>query len=193
MSRKNEGNLSELRKGAINCDTFWLQSFGTRNSFLEIKRIMCYYIMIIFALFFIIIIIIWGQFQRISALEGLYLEGRSRRVFCVTSLGGFGGAYTWRGLLLRNSYNPARWFKQIKRTVSFDVTTPFNPIQQSTAKYNSHIFNGRNTTINDQCNSTDDQLTHSKYTEVFSTILAYGSIFTLITCTVKVPIAMYLN
>ena len=74
---------------------------------------------------------------------------------------------------MRNSYNPARWFKQIKRTLSFDVTTPFNPIQQSAAKYNSHIFNGRNnTTINDQRNSTDDQLTHSKYTEVFSTILA---------------------
>ena len=76
--------------------------------------------------------------------------------------------------MLRSSYNPARWFKQIKKTVSFDVTTPFNPIQQSTAKYNSHIFNGRNynTTINDQRNSTDDQVTHSKYTEVFSPILA---------------------
>ena len=86
---------------------------------------MCYYIMIIFALFFVIIS---GQFQRISAPEGLYLEGRSRRVFCVTSLACFGGAYTWRGLLLRSSYNPARWFKQIKKTVSFDVTTPFNPI-----------------------------------------------------------------
>ena len=168
---KIKGNLSELGKEAINCDTFWLQSFGTRNSSLEIKRIMCYYIMIIFALFFVIIS---GQFQRISAPEGLYLEGRSRRVFCVTSLACFGGAYTWRGLLLRSSYNPARWFKQIKKTVSFDVTTPFNPIQQSTAKNNSHIFNGRNynTTINDQRNSTDDQVTHSKYTEVFSTILA---------------------
>ena len=55
---------------------------------------------------------------------------------------------------------PLRWFKQIKRTVSFDVTTRFNPIQQSTAMYNSHIFNGRNTTIN-------DQLKHSKYTVVF--------------------------
>ena len=43
---------------------------------------------------------------------------------------------------------PLRWFKQIKRTVSFNVTTRFNPIQQSTAMYNSHIFNGRNTTIN---------------------------------------------
>ena len=49
--------------------------------------------------------------------------------------------------ILRNSYNPASWFKKIK---SFDVTTRFNPIQQSTAMYNSHIFNGRNTTINDQ-------------------------------------------
>ena len=62
--------------------------------------------------------------------------------------------------VLRNSFNPARWLKQIKRTVSFDVTARFNPIQQSTAMYNSHIFNGRNTTIN-------DQLKHSKYTVVF--------------------------
>ena len=54
---------------------------------------------------------------------------------------------------------PAHWFKQIKRTVSFDATTRFNPIQQSTAAYNSHLFNGRNTTI-------DDQLSYSKYTEV---------------------------
>ena len=48
------------------------------------------------------------------------------------------------GILL----TPLRWFKQIKRTVSFDVTTRFNAIQQSTAMYNSHIFNVRNTTIN---------------------------------------------
>ena len=40
------------------------------------------------------------------------------------------------------------------------VTIRFNPIQQFTAMYNSRIFNGRNTTIN-------DPLTHSKYTEVF--------------------------
>ena len=52
--------------------------------------------------------------------------------------------------LLRNSYNPVHWFKQVKRTVSFDLTARFNPIQQSTAMYNSHIFNGRNTTINDR-------------------------------------------
>ena len=90
-----------------------------------------------------------------SASEGLYLEGRSEMVFCVTvTVSEFGGL--WRGLLLRNSYNPARWFKQIKRTVSFDVTTRFNPIQQSTGKYNSHIFNGHKTTINDQRNSTID-------------------------------------
>ena len=48
------------------------------------------------------------------------------------------------GILL----TPLRWFKQIKRTVSFDVTTRFNAIQQSTAMYNSHILNVRNTTIN---------------------------------------------
>ena len=47
------------------------------------------------------------------------------------------------GILL----TPLRCFKQIKRTVSFDVTTRFNAIQQSTAMYNSHIFNVRNTTI----------------------------------------------
>ena len=44
------------------------------------------------------------------------------------------------GILL----TPLRWFKQIKRTVSFYVTTRFNAIQQSTAMYNSHIFNVRN-------------------------------------------------
>ena len=44
---------------------------------------------------------------------------------------------------LRNSYNPTRWFKQIKRTVSFEVTTQFNANQQSIAIYNSHIFSGR--------------------------------------------------
>ena len=32
-----------------------------------------------------------------------------------------------------HSYDPARWFKQIKRTVSFDVTTRFNLNQQSIA------------------------------------------------------------
>ena len=56
-------------------------------------------------------------------------------------------------LLLRNSYKPARWLKQIKRTVSFDVTTRFNRIPQSTAIYNSHTFSGRK----------NDQLKHSKY------------------------------
>ena len=54
----------------------------------------------------------------------------------------------------------ARWFKQMKGIVSFDVTTRFNPNQKSIAIYNSHIFNDHNTTIK-------DQLTHSKYTEVF--------------------------
>ena len=72
------------------------------------------------------------------------------------------------GILL----TPLRWFKQIKRTVSFDVTTRFNAIQQSTAMYNSHIFNGCNTTINVTKRSTIndqriDQLEHSKYTVVF--------------------------
>ena len=44
-------------------------------------------------------------------------------------------------MLLPNSYNPARWFKQIKRTVYFYVTTRFNANKQSTAMYNSHIEN----------------------------------------------------
>ena len=36
--------------------------------------------------------------------------------------------------LLRNSYNPARWYNQIKRTVPFDVTlcnVQFSRIQRS--------------------------------------------------------------
>ena len=71
-----------------------------------------------------------------------------------------GKIVTSRTKVLRNSYNPARWFKQIKRTVSFAVTTRFNPNHQSIAIYNSHIFNGRKTTIK-------DQPIHCKYTEVF--------------------------
>ena len=68
------------------------------------------------------------------------------------------------GILL----TPLRWLKQIKRTVSFDVTTRFNAIQQSTAMYNSHTFNVRKTTINESINSTINyQLKHSKYTVVF--------------------------
>ena len=66
--------------------------------------------------------------------------------------------YRWKcfAILL----TPLRCFKQIKRTVSFDVTTRFNAIQQSTAMYNSHIFNGRNTTINVTKRTTiNDQLT----------------------------------
>ena len=96
---------------------------------------------------------------------------------------------SFRQIALRNSYNPASWFKQIKRTVSFDVTARFNPIQQSTAMYNSHrTFNCRNTTINDQRSTNTDS-------EVFSTILALDSIFTLITCTctVNLPIVMYVK
>ena len=48
---------------------------------------------------------------------------------------------------VRNSYNPARWFKQIKRTVSFDVTR-FNPTQQST--YSTVVNDQRNSTISSQ-------------------------------------------
>ena len=59
------------------------------------------------------------------------------------------------GILL----TPLRWFKQIKRTVSFDVTIRFNAIQQSTAMYNSHIFN-----VVTQRSTINDQLKHSKYT-----------------------------
>ena len=44
-------------------------------------------------------------------------------------------------MLLPNSYNRSRWFKQIKRTVYFYVTTRFNPNKQSTAMYNSHVEN----------------------------------------------------
>ena len=110
---------------------------------------MCYYIMIIFALFFCY------YFRTISKNKcpgGLIFGGAIAKGILRYEFGGLWRGLYMEGLLLRNSYNPARWFKQIKRTLSFDVTTPFNPIQQSTAKYNSHIFNGRNTTINDQRN-----------------------------------------
>ena len=72
-------------------------------------------------------------------LEGtkLYSSGRSQLEFLLEF-------DICCGILL----TPLRWFKQIKRTVSFDVTTRFNPIQQSTAMYNSHILNVRNTAIN---------------------------------------------
>ena len=56
----------------------------------------------------------------------------------------------FRQIVLRNFYNPARWFKKTKRTVSFGVKARFNPIQQSTAMYNSHMVNSRDTMINDQ-------------------------------------------
>ena len=74
----------------------------------------------------------------------------------------------------------------MKGIVSFDVTTRFNPNQKSIAIYNSHIFNDHNTTIK-------DQLTHSKYTEVFFYYPCVRQYFTLITYTVKVPIVIYLN
>ena len=63
----------------------------------------------------------------------------------------------WCGILL----TPLLWFEQIKRTVSFDVTTRFNAIQQSTAMYNSHIFNVRNTTINVTKRSTINESINS--------------------------------
>ena len=88
--------------------------------------------------------------------------------------------------MLWSSFNLLRWFKQIKRTVSFDVTTRFNPIQQSTAMYNSHIFNGRNTTINDQLIKNIPSIQWFFY---YPCVRQY---FTLITCTVKVPIVMYI-
>ena len=63
------------------------------------------------------------------------------------------------GILL----TPLRRFKQIKRTVSFDVSTRLNAIQQSTAMYNSHIFNGRNTTINVTKRSTINESPINKF------------------------------
>ena len=65
-------------------------------------------------------------------------DGRKKRMakgLCVTSATGL-----CCGILI----TMLRCFEQVKRTVSFDVTTRFNPIQQSTAMYNPHIFNGRN-------------------------------------------------
>ena len=56
----------------------------------------------------------------------------------------------FRQIVLRNFYNPLAGSNKPRRTVSFGVKARFNPIQLSTAMYNSHIFNSRNTTINDQ-------------------------------------------
>ena len=98
-------------------------------------------------LFFIYLFIFFHYFKSSNArVNGEFKEqdGRKKRMakgLCVTSSTGL-----CCGILI----TPLRWFKQIKRTVSFHVTTRFNKIRRSTAMYNPHIFNGCNTTINGQ-------------------------------------------
>ena len=97
--------------------------------------------------FFFYLFIFFHYFKSSNArVNGEFKEqdGRKKRMakgLCVTSSTGL-----CCGILI----TPLRWFKQIKRTVSFHVTTRFNKIRRSTAMYNPHIFNGRNTTINGQ-------------------------------------------
>ena len=96
-------------------------------------------------LLFIYLFIFFHYFKSSNArVNGEFKEqdGRKKRMakgLCVTSATGL-----CCGILI----TMLRWFEQVKRTVAFDVTTRFNPIQQSTAMYNSHILNVRNTTIN---------------------------------------------
>ena len=67
----------------INCDTFWLQSFGTRNSYLANTRIVLH--------------CIWGQFPSTNP-RGAYIQrGDSMEGFLRYQ---FGEAYIWRGLYL---------------------------------------------------------------------------------------------
>ena len=72
--------------------------------------------------------------------------------------------------LLRNSFNPA---PLVLTTVSFNVTTRFNPIQQSIAMYNSHIFNVRNTTIKVTKRSTTNDQRSTKTFQVYSGFSTY--------------------
>ena len=73
--------------------------------------------------------------------------------------------------LFANSYNPTRWFKQIKRTVSFDVTMIDFIQTNNLLRYTILTYS----TVVTQRSTINDQLSHSKYAE----------------CSIKVP--MYLN
>ena len=79
---------------AINCDTFWLQSFGTHNSSFANKQFLCF--CAVLALFYFVF---EGYFQE-QAPGGFYLEGRFNGGFFTLRVGEliFEGAYTWRGL-----------------------------------------------------------------------------------------------
>ena len=91
----DQGNPSQEWRGttqtAMNCDTFWLQSFGTR--FLANTKIYMFLCCFCFVLIFI-----WEQFPRTSS-RGLIFGGAIwQRVFVLWVWGAniFGGAYTWR-------------------------------------------------------------------------------------------------
>ena len=77
---------------AINCDAFWLQSFGTCNSSsANMYKKLCVAVPLNIALFYFVF---EGNFL-VQALGCLYSEGQlNGGFFCVTSL----GAYIWRGL-----------------------------------------------------------------------------------------------
>ena len=79
----------------ILCDTFWLQSFGTRNSSLANAKIYVFMYSFCFVLFSV-----WGQFPSTSLLELVFGGAIYRRVFCVTSLGGL----YLEGLIHRAAY-----------------------------------------------------------------------------------------
>jgi len=71
MDRENPSQeWRGITQTAIKCDTFWLQSFGTRHSCFANTKIICY--CTVFALFYYFIF--EGNFQ-VLAPGGLYSEG----------------------------------------------------------------------------------------------------------------------
>ena len=76
----DRGNQNQEWRGitqtAIKCDTFWLQSFGTRHSCLANTKILCY--CTVFALFYYFIF--EGNFQVLTP-GGLYSKGRLKGGF----------------------------------------------------------------------------------------------------------------
>ena len=79
---------------AINCDNFWLQSFGTHNRSLANRKFMCY------CTFFALIYFEFeGNFQ-VQASGAYIWRGDLMEGFLFYEFGGlkFGGACRWRGL-----------------------------------------------------------------------------------------------
>ena len=94
---------------AINCDAFWLQSFGSRNSSLANKK---NYVTVPFLLCFTSYLRAISKYKVPGAYirRGDYTEG----FFALRVLGG-GGAYLWRGLF-SEFYGTASQSRKILQT-----------------------------------------------------------------------------